>query len=86
MKKYGDTPHLLTFGLTTYSSDTRYVKNKNPQYNIKNFLGIEMPLFRKKMLMLDEKLQRNASKFAIFYVYENPKLDFSFHTTLFFPS
>ena len=27
MKKYGDTPHLLTFGLTTYSSDTRYVKN-----------------------------------------------------------
>jgi len=24
MKKYGDTPHLLTFGLTTYSSDTRF--------------------------------------------------------------
>ena len=29
-------------------------------------------LFRKKRLMLDEKFQRNASKFAIFYVYENP--------------
>ena len=28
--------------------------------------------------VLDEKFQRNASKFAIFYVYENPKLLFPF--------
>ena len=35
-------------------------------------------LFRKKRFMLDEKFQRNVSKFAIFYIYENPKLFFLF--------
>ena len=35
--------------------------------------------------MLDEMTQQNASKFAIFYIYENPKLLFSFCATLFFP-
>ena len=36
--------------------------------------------------MLDEMLQRNASKFAIFLEYENPSgfFRFSFRTTLFF--
>ena len=24
LKRHGDTPHLLTFGLTTYSSDSRF--------------------------------------------------------------
>ena len=32
----------------------------------------------KKRFMLDEKFQRNASKFAIFYIYEYPKLLFLF--------
>ena len=37
-------------------------------------------LLRNKRFMLDEMTQRSASKFAIFYIYENPKLlfDFSF--------
>ena len=37
--------------------------------------------------MLDEMTQRNASKFAIFYIYENPKwlFHFSFHVILFLP-
>ena len=37
-----------------------------------------LPILR---FVLDKKFQRNASKFAIFYVYENPKLlfPFSFH-------
>ena len=35
--------------------------------------------------MLDEMTWQNASKFAIFYIYENPKLHFSFRATLFFP-
>ena len=37
--------------------------------------------------MLDEMTRRSASKFAIFYVYENPKLlfpFFSFRVTLLF--
>ena len=45
------------------------------------------PLFRNKRFVLNEMLQRNASKFAIFYVYENlPSFfHFSFHATLLFP-
>ena len=35
-------------------------------------------LFRNKRFMLDEMTQRNASKFAIFYEYENPKMLFPF--------
>ena len=35
-----------------------------------------MSLFRKKMFMLDEKFQRNASKFTIYYIWK-PKDDFS---------
>ena len=35
--------------------------------------------------VLDEKFQRNASKFGIFYIYENLKLLFSFRANLFFP-
>ena len=34
--------------------------------------------------MLDEMTQRNTSKFAIFYTYENQKLLFSFRAILFF--
>ena len=32
----------------------------------------QVALFRNKKFMLDEKLQGNASKFAIFLEYENP--------------
>ena len=37
--------------------------------------------------MLDEMFQQNASKFAIFLEYENPRslFHFSFHAALFFP-
>ena len=38
-----------------------------------NFLKFFFALF-----MLDEMFRRNASKFAIFYIYENPKLLFLF--------
>ena len=42
-------------------------------------------LFRNKRFMLDEMTWQNASKFAIFYIYENPKLIFPFFVTLFLP-
>ena len=29
--------------------------------------------------VLNEKFQRNASKFAIYYIYENPKFHFPFY-------
>ena len=43
-------------------------------------------LFRKKRFMLDEMFQQNASKFAIFLEYENPRsfFHFSFRATLVF--
>ena len=43
-------------------------------------------LFRNKMFALNEMFQRNASKFAIFYVKENPRsfFPFSFRATLYF--
>ena len=46
-----------------------------------------LALFRNKSFMLNEMTRRNASKFAIFYIYENPKLlfHFSFRATLLFP-
>ena len=34
--------------------------------------------------VLDEKFQRNTSKFAIFYIYENPKLLFPFFISCYF--
>ena len=34
--------------------------------------------------VLNEKFQRNASKFAIFYIYENPKLLFPFFISCYF--
>ena len=47
---------------------------------------IRRPLFRNKMFMLDEMTQqRNASKFAIFYIlYQNPKLIFPFFISCYF--
>ena len=38
----------------------------------------DITLFRNKRFMLDEMTRWNASKFAIFYIYENPKLLFPF--------
>ena len=37
-----------------------------------------LTLFRNKRFMLDEMTQRNASKFVIFYIYQNPMLLFQF--------
>ena len=48
-------------------------------------LFINKALFRNKRFVLDEMTQWNASKFAIFYIYENPKLLFPFCATLRFP-
>ena len=45
---------------------------------------VAQSLFRKKRFMLDEKFQRNASKFDIFYIYENPKLFFPFFISCYF--
>ena len=44
-------------------------------------------LIRNKRFLLDEMTLRNASQFAIFYIYENPKLLFPFLTScyLIFP-
>ena len=44
--------------------------------------------FRNKRFMLDEMTRRNASKFAIFFINENPQIcffHFSFRATLIFP-
>ena len=45
---------------------------------------IGMSLFRNKIFMLDEMIRWNASKFAIFYIYENPKLLFPFFISYYF--
>ena len=46
-----------------------------------------LPLFRNKRFALNEMFQRNASKFAIFYVKEKPCsfFRFSFRASLLFP-
>ena len=65
--------------------DSKDFKENLPKVsNNKNFLHTGAGVRH----VLDEKFQRNASKFAIFYVYENPKLPFPFFIscyTLFFP-
>ena len=45
-----------------------------------------LPHFRNKRFALNKMLQRNTSKFAIFYVQENPHsfFRFSFRATLYF--
>ena len=54
------------------------IKGKNPEeirrmWRIPGIWGnYSVPLLRNKRFMLDEKLQRNALKFAIFLEYENP--------------
>ena len=45
---------------------------------------IPMTLFRNERFMLDEMTRQNASKFAIFYIYENPKLPFPFFISCYF--
>ena len=47
---------------------------------------LSTPLLPISEFVLDKKFQRNASEFAIFYIYKNPKLHFlfSFRATLFF--
>ena len=55
------------------------VSNRNVKY-----LPVRRSLFRKKRLMLDEKFQQNASKFTIFYIYENPKLLLPFFISCYF--
>ena len=61
---------------------------KNAVFHQKNttYQGITTPhpLLRNKKLMLDEMTQRNASKFAIFYTNENPKLVFPFFISCYF--
>ena len=37
-----------------------------------------------KRFMLDEKFEQNASKFGIFYIYENPKLLLPFFISCYF--
>ena len=41
-------------------------------------------LLRNKKFMLDEMTRQNASKFAIFYIYENPNLLFPFFISCYF--
>ena len=49
-----------------------------PIYATWVLISPQRSLFRNKRLLLDEMTQRNASKFAIFYIYENLKLLFLF--------
>ena len=42
------------------------------------FLKNNISLLPISGFVLEEKFQRNASKFGIFYIYENPKLLFPF--------
>ena len=53
-------------------------------YSLQHLNGTS--LFRNKKFMLDEKLKRNASKFAIYLEYENQRVffRFSFRAALFF--
>ena len=44
----------------------------------------QISLLRNKKFMLDEMTRRNASKFAIFYIYENPKLLLPFFISCYF--
>ena len=43
-----------------------------------SWIQLILDSFRNKRFMLDEMIWRNASKFAIFYIYKNPKLLFPF--------
>ena len=56
------------------------------QANISQFLNLDSgTLFRNKRFALNEMFQRNASKFAIFYVvYENHVVLFVFHFVQFY--
>ena len=60
-----------------------YYLKKNNESEIFEVSNITLlPILR---FLLDEKFQRNASKFAIFYIYENPSsfFRFSFRATLY---
>ena len=51
-----------------------------------HLFSVHVPLFINKRFALNEMFQRNTSKFAIFYVKENPCsfFHFSFRATLYF--
>ena len=77
-----------------YMEKTYHFKVKTyHQAKIRNFsrssiLAAKHALFRNKKFILDEMTRRNASKFAIFYIYENPKFLFPFFIScmdLFYP-
>ena len=51
--------------------------------NMKNYRTYHMH-FRNKKFLLDEMTWWNASKFAMFYIYENPKLLFPFFISCYF--
>ena len=88
---------LATFALHCICNFCVYIKTKKRLFKIHsakfNFNGLtstNATLFRKKRIMFDEKFQRNASKFAIIYIYtlqtQSCFFRFSFFATLFFPS
>ena len=75
-------------GVSLICAYNKYALFTATQYTIiekNSAICIGITLFRKKRFMLDDKLQLNASKFAMFYIYKNPELPFPFHAILFFP-
>ena len=86
MKIFSFVEHILIFTALCY--DPRFEQISLPDFSFspKHLSNnILLPLIRNKRFLLDEMTRQNASKFAIFYIYENPKLHFSFRATLFFP-
>ena len=69
-----------------FKIDGRLLSNIMSIWSGKNTLTslVSYSLFRNKRFMLDEMTWRNASKFAIFHIYENPKLLFPFFISCYF--
>ena len=76
---------------------SRWVTSPQPKESLVCFFWLRafykfnvtlLALIRNKKFLLDEMTQRNASKFALFYIYENPKFFSIFHFVLlyFFPN
>ena len=77
MNKYIST---FDFNFFLVMSKSMY-KDKKSHLFICQLHTTLLPILR---FVLDEKFQQNASKFAIFYIYENPKLLFPFFISCYF--
>ena len=63
--------HKIECGKVSKDISAKY-KKKTKLLERESSSALVISLFRNKSLVLDEKFQQNASKFAIFLAYENP--------------